>query len=244
MPTPFLSNSRPEKGRVPTSITATIPPIAISAGPQYRSRQLALLAIKYKGEAALTQLPIQPLSHTRARASAAIAVAIALSLLAGGPALAADAPSVEVQVKSAFIVNFVQFIDWPAETFSKPNDPIVLGIVGQDPIDAALAAAIEGKTVRGRPLVLKHFKPGEVGPCQVLFIGASAADQAPAIIKALGNAPTLTIGDKEGLIDSGGIIRFFGEDHKLRFEINQTAAERIHLQVSAKLLKLAKVVNK
>jgi hypothetical protein len=147
-------------------------------------------------------------------------------------------------VKSAFIVNFVQFIDWPASAFSKPNDPIVIGLVGQDPIDSALAAAIEGKTVRGRPLVVKHFTPGNVGPCQVLFIGAAAAEQAPAIIKALGDAPTLTIGDKDGFIDAGGVIRFFVEDRKLRFEINQTAAERIHLQVSAKLLKLAKVVNK
>jgi hypothetical protein len=165
-------------------------------------------------------------------------------LLQNGTALAADAPSVENQVKSAFIINFIQFTEWPEGTFSKSDDPIVIGVIGPDAMEAALSTAIAGKTIHARKLVVKHMTASTLSGCHVLYIGSAYQDQAPAILKALEGARTLTIGDKESFIDAGGIIRFYLEDRKVRFEINQAAAERLRLQISAKLLKLARVVNK
>jgi len=159
-------------------------------------------------------------------------------------ARAADKGSLEDQVKSAFIVNFVQFIDWPDKTFAKGDDPIVIGVVGSESMEAALAVATDAKTIKGRKLVIKHFAPESVGPCQVLFISAGSADKAPGIVKALADSSTLVVGDSDNFSDIGGTIRFYLEDRKERFEINQAAAERAHLQISAKLLKLAKVINK
>jgi hypothetical protein len=156
----------------------------------------------------------------------------------------ADKGSLEDQVKSAFILNFVQFVDWPDKTFAKGDDPIVIGVVGSDAVEAALTAATEGKTIKGRKIVIKHFPAESVGPCQVLFIAAASAQQAPGILKAVGDSSTLTVGDSDNFTEISGTIRFYLEDRKVRFEINQAAAERAHLQVSAKLLKLARVINK
>ena len=52
----------------------------------------------------------------------------------------------------------------------------------------------------------------------------------------------LTVGESEHFVEQGGMIGFFLEDNKVRFEINLTAAEHAKLKISARLLSLAKTV--
>jgi len=53
----------------------------------------------------------------------------------------------------------------------------------------------------------------------------------------------LTIGDTKGFAQQGVIINFYIKDEKVRFEINVDAAKRANLKISAKLLRLAKIVH-
>jgi hypothetical protein len=48
----------------------------------------------------------------------------------------------------------------------------------------------------------------------------------------------------EGFAEAGGVMQFVIEDSRVRFVINLAAAERARLQISAKLLALARVVNR
>jgi hypothetical protein len=50
------------------------------------------------------------------------------------------------------------------------------------------------------------------------------------------------VGESENFVQQGGMIGFFLEDNKVRFEINLDAAERARLKISARLLALAKTV--
>ena len=43
---------------------------------------------------------------------------------------------------------------------------------------------------------------------------------------------------------SGGIVRFVTEENKVRFEINPEAADRAHLKISSKLMKLARIFKR
>ena len=61
----------------------------------------------------------------------------------------------------------------------------------------------------------------------------------PRILQDLGDAPVLTVADTDGFLDDGGIINFKLEGSKVRFEINQQAAERVGIKISSKLLRLA-----
>jgi len=54
--------------------------------------------------------------------------------------------------------------------------------------------------------------------------------------------PVLTVGETGDFLRQGGIIRFSMEDRKIRFDVNQEAAEKVHLNVSARLLLLARSV--
>ena len=46
----------------------------------------------------------------------------------------------------------------------------------------------------------------------------------------------------DDFLRQGGIIRFSMEERKVRFDVNQEAAEKAHLNVSARLLLLARSV--
>jgi hypothetical protein len=155
----------------------------------------------------------------------------------------ADAATLEKQVKSAFVVNFIQFVDWPATAFEKPDDPIIIGVADANSLGDALAGAIDGKSIRGRKLGIKTGTAATASHCHVLIAGGIEGADLQTLLKGVGATACLTIGDAEHFTEAGGTIRFYVEDRKERFEINVAAANRANLQVSSKLLKLAKVVN-
>lgn len=168
---------------------------------------------------------------------------LAAWVLALAPGARGEAPR-EYQLKAAFIYNFVQFVEWPAGTFPDGHTPLVLATVGDDPFQGALDKAVGGKTVGGRPLAVKHFaRVADVQGCQVLFIGTGQEEQLAAVLQRLGNAPVLTVGESDGFVRGGGMVRFYEEDNRLRFEVNPNAAARTGLRISSRLLRLARIYN-
>jgi hypothetical protein len=154
----------------------------------------------------------------------------------------ANSPS-EYQVKAAFLFHFAQFVDWPPGAFKEADSPLTYCTVGEDPFHGALDASLNGKTIGSRSARVQHFKRvAEIQGCQVLFIGALERKSIPAALAGLRESPILTVGETENFAREGGIIGFFLEDNKVRFDINLVAAQRAKLQISARLLTLAKTV--
>ena len=54
----------------------------------------------------------------------------------------------------------------------------------------------------------------------------------------------LTVGDADNFVDSGGIIGFFTENGKIKFQVNLPAAKSANLLISSKLLRVARVIDK
>jgi hypothetical protein len=52
----------------------------------------------------------------------------------------------------------------------------------------------------------------------------------------------LTVGEHERFLDQGGVMRLFLEDNRVRFSVNQQSADRAGLQISSRLLRLARTV--
>src|SRR5688572_7510665 len=61
----------------------------------------------------------------------------------------------EYQLKAVFLYNFAQFTEWPTNSFSDQNSPIVIGILGNDPFGRVLDKTVEDETVHGRKLVIE-----------------------------------------------------------------------------------------
>jgi hypothetical protein len=114
--------------------------------------------------------------------------------------------------------------------------------VGEDPFGEALDRAIEGKTVGGRALHVWRFpRPEDVRPCAILFLGRKAEGSLPRVLSRVGAHSVLTVGEGRDFVRSGGIIRFFVEEKRVRFEVNLKAAEAAGLRFSSRLLGVAAV---
>ena len=150
----------------------------------------------------------------------------------------------EYQVKAIFLFNFVQFVTWPAAAFPGPHTPITIGILGNDPFGPFLEEAVRGEVIDGRSLTIKRFQAiGEVNDSQVLFVSKSEAGRLRQILAALQGRSILTVGETEAFARQGGMINFITVDNRVRYEINLEAAKRAHIDISSKLLKLAKIVD-
>jgi len=175
----------------------------------------------------------------------AAAWVVVLVGLAGGLPGDARAAPLEYQVKAGFLYNFAKFVEWPAPAFERPQTPYSICVLGPDPFGEDLDVAVGEATLHGRRLVVRRL--GDVknaAGCHILFVSKSDPRKLPALFQALGNTPTLTVGEHDDFIRAGGCLRFFWQGDLIRFEINLLATERAQLKVSAKLLNLARVIGK
>jgi hypothetical protein len=149
----------------------------------------------------------------------------------------------EYQVKADCLYNFAKFVEWPARAFPDNRAPLIIGVVGEDPFGSKIEQAINGKFANGRRLGVKRFPNlKSLTFCHILFIGSSEKNNLQQVIAAAG-AGALTVGETERFTQDGGIINFAIVGSKVRFEINQVAAERAGLKISAKLLTLSRQVR-
>lgn len=182
----------------------------------------------------------------RAR-SLIISVTFLLSGLLRDPSTQAqEAPASEYQVEAAFLYHFAEFVVWPAEAFPKPGTPFVVGVLGDNPFGGALQEAIRDKAINGHPMQLMLFESrslGELDHCHIVFISPSERKRLPDILQALKDKSVLTVGRMDRFTEWGGMINFFIEGKRVRFEINDEAARKAGLKISAKLLTLARKKN-
>lgn len=149
----------------------------------------------------------------------------------------------EYQIKALFLYNFLNFVDWPADSSFHSSPTINVCIIGDDPFEDALDN-IRNETVKGKKLSIRNYRPhDEPEGCHLLFIPASEKNHAERILRSLKEANVLTVGDTEESARQGANIGFFIERKKVRFAINIEAARRAGIKISAKLLKLAKIIK-
>jgi len=166
-------------------------------------------------------------------------VSLVLCLAVCG-ARAQDPQPTEYQIKAAFLFNFAKFVEWPPKAFAEAPAPIVIGILGDNPFRDDLARTIRGKAIDDHPLVIKEYRsPAEATNCHILFISASEKKRLLEILEALKGAKVLTVSETDRFTENGGMINFFLDGTKIRFQINKDAVTSAGLQISSKLMSLA-----
>ncbi len=164
---------------------------------------------------------------------------IMILLIAVGTVLAQAGDLEDYNIEAAFLSNFGKFVEWPQNTFSSPDAPIVIGIYGENPFHASLADIIRNRTINGHQVIAQSVSINTLQNCQVLFICPSEQKNLSAIIRKLNGACVLTVTENIDPFRSGVMINFVRKDNEVRFEINDAAARRVGLKISSKLLSLA-----
>jgi hypothetical protein len=149
----------------------------------------------------------------------------------------------EYHVKAAFLFHFAQLVEWPSDSPNLGSNSLLLCTLGDDPFHGDLENTVAGKQIGSRILRIRHLgRSTDARDCNLLFISKGEGDHIPALLESLRNAPVLTVGDGEGFLAAGGMIRLFLDGNKVRFEINRPAADAARLRISSQLLLLAKYV--
>ncbi len=146
--------------------------------------------------------------------------------------------------KAAFLLNFARLVQWPGSAFEGPKAPIVVGFLGADAFEAARAAGIEKKRVGERPVEIRRVSgASEASLCHIVFLSHGDGTRPESLLEATRESSVLTVGEIEGFAQKGGIINFYREGKKVRFEINTGAAQQAGFRISSRLLRLAKIVS-
>lgn len=157
----------------------------------------------------------------------------------------------EVERKKAEVVyKLAKFIRWPAGTFSEPDTPIRLCLLGQTPFAASLAGLTD-QTAHRRAI---HFQqlPGRTeesgqvsipGDCQMLFVAESETKHLSGILPPLDGKPVLTISYIPNFARKGGMIGLIASGERVLMEINWALAREGDLQINSQLMLLATVIK-
>lgn len=163
-----------------------------------------------------------------------LALAIGLSL-----ALPASFGQIttEAQLKAAYLVNFMKYIEWPVA-----HTTINLCLFGRDTLGPQLAA-YEGKLIAGRELrIRKVSSPEQLAECQQLFIPETEEARFSAVLRWVDKQAILTVSDAEYFAREGGGISLIRGDGRLQFDVNADALSRANLKPSSQMMRLARQI--
>ena len=157
-----------------------------------------------------------------------------------------DAPVVaEHELKAEYVWRFTLFVDWPLKVMVSGSESLfAIGVVGASPVQDLLKARTDGRSIRGRPVVVREIANlDEIEGCHMLFIANSSPYELDEILARTAGKPVLTISESNGYAERGVLINLFIADDRVRFEINQAAVRRSGLVFRSKLYKVARLIG-
>ncbi|HUT12899.1 MAG TPA: YfiR family protein [Thermoguttaceae bacterium] len=179
--------------------------------------------------------------------AAAAAVVSGLCLPAAAQALRDSIrPTLEYRVKAAYLYNFLLYVTWPEEALDGSNSPLVIGVLGDDPLGTALDEVARHKRAKGRGIVVRRFESWQEDTrCHILFVPRTVSRATlTAVVQRTRGSPVLLVGETPGLATVGAPVNFYLDvDRTIGFEINVDATAERNLRVDARLLKLARIIK-
>ena len=170
-------------------------------------------------------------------------VVVIMIAIACGQNLAHAQAISEYRVKAAYLYSFARFIEWPSQSFANAAAPLKFCIMNDQAVEYELNQIAGNKRVDGRRVeVLSVQSSDEVEDCHLLFINSSQSKRAQHILDNLRHKTVVTVGDSKGFVEQGGIIDFALQDNRVQFRVNHRAANEAGVQISARLLSVAKMV--
>jgi hypothetical protein len=172
------------------------------------------------------------------------------------PSAARAAPLDEATVHAAYVINFVRYSRWPRLA---PGAPLVIATLGGSEAADALrglasrAGSVEGHRLEVRALALGRAPPlreeamavigAEAADAQLVFVDASHRAWSQAVIAAFAGRPVLTVGMGSEFVAGGGMFGLVNREGRVVFTANNEAIARNPVDVSARVLMLARPLD-
>jgi hypothetical protein len=174
---------------------------------------------------------------------------VAGAVLVGTPILC-HAQISEYEIKAAFLFNFALFTQPISTTVPSPKPEINGGdtayricIHGKDPFGAAIKSLTTRKVARRPIIVMQGVAVEELKTCQMVYIGAAEREVTQRAVAAVNGLPIITVAELKEFPAPTVIFNLILLDEKVAFQVNTVAAKGQLMDVSAKLIRLAKNVH-
>lgn len=151
----------------------------------------------------------------------------------------------ENQVRAQFVYNFANFVEWPDEAFASSEAPIkacLLGKVEFAPYLNSFAGTLIGQRE------LQVFKARDIAQirrgCHILYVGQDERVRLPTFWKQIHYVYVLSMGERKGFADQGGIVNIMRTQDRVQFDVNIENALSNGLFLDSDLLALARVIKR
>ena len=145
----------------------------------------------------------------------------------------------EARLKAAFIYNFTKYVTWPL-SIEQASGKLRACVLGKEAFTDELSQ-LSGREVRTFSLEVVPLQVADsLDGCHVLFVSGVNPRK---VLSASTTMPILTISDEPDFVSRGGIIGLVTEGRRIRFDINLGTAREAQLQISSRLLQLARRVE-
>jgi len=177
------------------------------------------------------------------RAKSLLPLLIGLSLLVSPRAPLLGQTLEEQTVLAALSLNIVRFTSWPEITQKQMRGVIEFCVVGDNVIQEAFAD-IDQKSVGNYTLrVINLTRLRNYETCQILYISGLKQNILLQVLAEIKKRPLLTIGEGSDFALQGGMVGLENVDGKFALHVNLKAVRESGLSISARLLKLAKIIG-
>ncbi|MCV2370500.1 YfiR family protein [Roseateles oligotrophus] len=150
----------------------------------------------------------------------------------------------EDQLKAAYLLSFLAYVEWPQGRFPAEGAPIVLATLAQDGVLQSLQEGARGRTVQGRAVDVRLLgRAADALSAHLLYVPAGIVIDAE-VMRLLRAAAVLVVGESESFLQAGGAIRLVVVDARLRFDVNLQNVDLAGLRLSARMLQLARLVQR
>lgn len=149
----------------------------------------------------------------------------------------------EEKIEAAFIWQFLQFIEFPA---SAQQETFVIGCIGSSRVESFLSEIIRQKRLQdGRVIEVRHLNNlDDIGRCHVLFVAPSETAKLTQILNRARGRSILSIGCDDEFLSRGGIMNFYIENTRVRFEYSTEEIANSKLRFSSQLLRHGRQYSK
>lgn len=170
-------------------------------------------------------------------------LAVVISVLAGVMVYAQTPGQLsEYDLKTAFLYQFTLYVQWPDDQLGPESEPLVFGVLGADELAVNLKQLTAGN-VQGHPIVVRQLTPyADVSGLHVLFIAAGEESNAAEMVRAAVADSVLVVTESTSGLPENSVINFAIVDGKVRFDVSLTNAQTARLEISSRLLQIARSV--
>lgn len=149
-------------------------------------------------------------------------------------ALPACAQAPEPELKAQVLLKALRFVEWPPAALAGQAELQLCLLV-----EGALAqqlAALEGQRINQHLLRVRAVRNRQLAGCHLALVGSEGPWS--------GAGATLLVTELPGLLERGAMLSLLVEEGRVVFDIELDAARRAGLEISARLLRLARFVKK